>query len=373
VPSLDDAAVSMLRPPTNVYGIFRFRGAQRGALPRPDTERGCYRLPTSSGHGYPVERRAYQLAWEDLETEANFVPTYDLGGYATAELGWAWYGHGGALSQRPGSIPAQSEAALDVEITYDERGRMASETVRRESPEGPSLVYRRTRSFGQEGLVDDVLEVERRGPEAAQEEVVAHRRTLTFDRDQSGRLQTRTLRVDGTAVSRQEFGYDDRGRWTRLESYGRPETLTPPTRWSRDVSRPVDASPESSFEQTATYRRRYDDQGRKTLQRWEVPNSGYGGYRGSYRKKTEWGPHGPTRVRIDRPSVEDAHVTRRQFRYDEQGRKVRMSVDDDGDPALEHVERWEWRGERLEAHIVEDRERGETETTRYRYACGKGG
>lgn len=373
-PALDDLAAGFPRRPNNIYGVFRNVEGWR-ALPREDEARGCYDLPTSVGHGYPTQRRAYRAVWKDYGSgKRGYGRLYGIRGFGADNPDEVWFGHGGVLGGRPaGDGVSEHGDVVHTSIRYDARGRMISEVVRREAAEGDGpadALLRRSRDFSREGLTRDrlVVQTSKAGEEGREGDSTVHRRTLRFERDARGDIERRELRFDGVTVAAQDFLYDEQGRWVGIEAFGRGE-------WGGNrgqlgtLRNALDLSDIPELGSTAELRRRVDDQGRVTLRSWQIDSDRS---TRSYRERTDWGPHGPVEVITDHPDYPKVVPNRRRFQYDEQGRKVKMSIDNGSDGEVEVVEHWKWTEDgRLAAKIHQNRRSGREKITRYRYGCAR--
>lgn len=164
----------------------------------------CFRLPTTAGHGYPIDELDYRMTFIDDGDLSDVVRHgYGIDGptYASGPAQPKWYGHVGAgTAWNRVNSPRNF---LTFDITYDDRGRMIDEEMAFEKREGDAelVTVERTREFASGNLEQDAVTVE-----SDDESLDA---TLHFARDDDGNLTERTRTVGGETVSRQQWSYDD--------------------------------------------------------------------------------------------------------------------------------------------------------------------
>lgn len=322
LPALDD--MTPAAPPTGE------RSHQRNPWDSAAVEQreNCRRLPYSAGHGYPDREKVYRLAWHD-----GTVPRYADHAYGHPGFGIfrdaGWYGHDGIFTASP-VLERQTAVRMnhaEIEIHYDADGRMVGETAKLDGGDTNTapVKFVRDRRFADGDLVEDRL-VKSRGDRS-------RTRTLRF-RHQEGRLRQRSLAVGGVEAARQTWKIDGE-RDVELALLFHPSVDRGPARTDMSLDDPLELE-KSDLETRTTYRREFDERGRRTRY-WIEPHG-----RTLDEIRTRYGQHGPVeRVEIWE-RADDRREDRTIYRYDAEGRVIEERRDSDGDGTFERIQKNEY-------------------------------
>lgn len=320
------------------------------------SDRDCDRLPASVSFGYPTDRPEYRLVWKhagalEQVPELPFIAAFGYYYGTLPSQPGMWFGHRGAMGERPAQQALLATGRGTVEVRYDESGRMTSQIVQRDD----TLVQKRERSFeGGELATDRVVwngELEVIRGDSRNQSV------LRFERDDRGRMTKRTLINRGSALGQQRFEHADAGYVDTIH-------IAVPPRGRLASGNEEDIAIED-LERVATYRRTLDDEGRPLRFTEEQLKA----IRGSEKRERittyTYGPHGlvdRTTSPVDEENVlegirreyNDEGRLRREFtvrddvvqkvekrRYDEAGRPLeRRTTRPDG--GIEHLETYHY-------------------------------
>lgn len=157
-PGVEQRALVVASPLDDLQAL-RDEARWDDALVREDVARGCDRLPSSYGHGYPAAEGWYVAGATEAGTDA-----------VTAV---GWYGHGGDEA----GAPFAPERSRSITLRYDEDERMVEERLERGASDGGPHDLLRERAFDGGDLVIDRME---RWSPTPKEDVVRIMRFTTF-------------------------------------------------------------------------------------------------------------------------------------------------------------------------------------------------
>jgi YD repeat-containing protein len=320
---------------------------------RPESGSACRTLPHAVGFGYPTDRSAYRLVWDDVGAleQVRDLPYLNGRRYHYGALPYyegMWFGHRGAVSRAPGASALLASEGGTVEIHYDERGRMTEQTVRTDG----EVVQRRTRSLGTHGVEVDRLEGASDDPSA---------RTLRFERNSQGRMVRRSLLRGDDTIGYQTFDHAEAG-WIEEVRFVLPRVSTPIADYPDDVA-------PSQLRHVATYRRQLDEQGRPLRFAREYLADSHTLVARSRVTTYAYGPHGLVDRSTSSLEAPDDVLHGLRKTYDASGRVERtFTVEDD---VVQRIERWR-RAEdgRLLSHR-EGKPEGSGRLRTHSYRCGE--
>lgn len=328
----------------------------------------CYELPHSSGHGYPVDEPAYIVGLEpgdplpfdppghiSAPAEApSIAGHYSRPGYAHPPR--LHYGHVGLSTGWP---EGRNLSNKNIELVYDETGRMVTERLERQQHDDQLLEVERQRDFSDGTLQRDHIDLQMGDQTAGA--------TLDFD-DGDDRRVRRRIR-DGREVADQTWRFAD-GRAVELDIRV-PDHIEAAVEWG---DRPLTAlfnTPEEDSDangqpqHTATYQRQFDDQGRLTDAVQTTHHSDLGADGTTVETSIDRGEDGPIEW-TQTSMAEDGETTverRAGWTYDDDGHLLVEWLETSSDDGFDETHRAYTRDD--EGRIVEvfDDEHTESRTT----------